>query len=98
VLLADAVEAGTARIVTDALRPYEFDRERAVDFGTVAAQQKLATVKLTVDSDTVYYPRIHTAPETGVADLSFEIGGQTLPITGSPNRKCCSSGPVPHPG
>ena len=33
-------------IITDALRPYEFDRERAVDFGTVAAGQTLAEVKL----------------------------------------------------
>ena len=36
-LMADAVKAGTAKIVTDALRPYEFDREQAVDFGAVEA-------------------------------------------------------------
>ncbi|MCY2989150.1 MAG: DUF2961 domain-containing protein, partial [Planctomycetota bacterium] len=92
VLLADVVKAGTATLVTDALRPYEFDRERAVDFGTVAAQQKLATVKLTVDADTVYYPRIYTAPEAGVADLSFEIGGQTLPIAGRPKPQVLQLG------
>jgi len=80
VLLTDAVKAGTAKIVTDALRPYEFDRERAVSFGTVTTGQKLAEVKLKVDADGVYSPRIHTAPEPGMAELSFERVGQALPI------------------
>jgi len=79
-LLADAVKTGTAKIVTDALRPYEFDRERAISFGTVTAGQKLAEVKLKVDADGVYSPRIHTAPEPGIAAISFESGGQVLPI------------------
>jgi hypothetical protein len=80
VLLADAVNAGTAKIVTDARRPYEFDRERAVDFGTVAAGQKAGEFKLSADADSVYYLRLYTAPEAGVADLSVEVGGKTLPI------------------
>jgi hypothetical protein len=84
VLLADAVKAGTAKIVTDALRPYEFDRERAVDFGTVAADQKLGEIKLRADSDSVYFLRLYTAPESGVADLSLASGGKTLPIVMRP--------------
>jgi len=79
-LLTDAAKAGTAKIVTDALRPYEFDRERAVSFGTVTAGQKLAEVKLKVDADGVYSPRIHTAQEPGMAEISFESGGQVLSL------------------
>lgn len=79
-LLAGAVKAGKAKIVTDALRPYELDRERAVDFGTVTPGRKLGDFKLKVDSDTVYYVRLYTAPEPGVADLSLTCGGKTLPI------------------
>ncbi|MGO8746781.1 MAG: hypothetical protein ACLQNE_12395 [Thermoguttaceae bacterium] len=88
VLLADAVKAGQAKIVTDALRPYEFDRERAVDFGIVAANQKLAELRLTADADGVYYLRLHTAPEAGIADLSLESGGKRLPIV--TKRKPCA--------
>jgi hypothetical protein len=84
VLLAAAIQAGRAAVVTDALRPYEFDREQAVDFGTVTAGQKLAEVTLRVGADGVYYPRLHTAPAEGIADLSFESGGQTLPIVARP--------------
>jgi hypothetical protein len=83
-LLADAVKAGTAKIVTDALRPYEFDRERAVDFTTVAAQQKLGEIKLRAESDSVYYLRLYTAPEAGMADLSLSSCGKTLPIVAKP--------------
>jgi len=82
--LADAVKAGTARIVTDALRAYEFDRERAVDFGMVTAIRKLGEIKLAVDSDSVYHPRLHTAPEAGIADLSLESGGKPLFIVAKP--------------
>ncbi len=80
VLLAETVKAGKARIVTDALRPYEFDRERAVVFGKVTPGQRLATIKVKVDADGVYYPRIHTAPEPGGAELSLEVGGSILPL------------------
>lgn len=83
-LLADVVKAGKARIVTDAWRPYEFDRERAVDFGMVSAGQKLADVALTIASDGVYSPRLYTAQEGGVADLSFENEGRTLAIEARP--------------
>jgi hypothetical protein len=83
-LVADAVKAGTAKIITDALRPYEFDRERAVDFGTVAAGQKLADIRLQADSDSVYYLRLYTAPDAGIADLSLASGGKTLPIVIKP--------------
>jgi hypothetical protein len=84
VLLADAVKAGAARIVTDALRAYEFDRERAVDFGKVDAGQKLAEIKLKVDADGVYYPCLYTAPESGIARLSLESGSNLLSIVASP--------------
>jgi hypothetical protein len=84
VLLADAVKAGAAKIVTDAMRPYEFDRERAVDFGAVTAGQKLADLKLTVSSDGVYYPRLYTAQEAGIAKVSLESGGKPLSIVGRP--------------
>jgi len=84
VLLADAVQAGTAKIVTDALRPYEFDRERAVDFGMVTANQKLGQIKLAVGTDSVSYLRLHTAPEAGIADLSLESGGKPLSIKAKP--------------
>lgn len=94
VLMADAVKAGTARIVTDAQRPYEFDRERAVDFGTVAAGRKLGSLTLTVDSDSVYYPRIYTAQEAGIADLSLEMGGKSLPIASKPKSHVIELGGV----
>ena len=98
VLLADAVKAGTAKIVTDALRPYEFDRERAVDFGTVTAGQKLGDIKLKVDSDAVYYPRLYTAPEAGIADLSLERRQDAARSWRSPSPTCCNSGALPHQG
>jgi len=85
VLLAEAVKTGKAQIVTDALRPYEFDREQAVAFGKVAAGQMLAPFKVSVDADGVYYPRIHTAPESGGAELSLETGGKTLPRVARPS-------------
>jgi len=83
-LLTDALKAGKGKIVTDALRAYEFDRERAVDFGAVAAGQELAEVKLSVNSDGVYYPRIYTAQEDGIADLTFANDGKPLPIVARP--------------
>ena len=83
-LLADAVKARKAKIVSDALRPYEFDRERAVDFGVVSAGQKLADVTLVAPSDGVYSPRLYTAQERAIAELSFQREGATLPIVGKP--------------
>jgi hypothetical protein len=79
-LLAEAVKAGKAKIVTDALRPYEFDREQAVDFGKVEAKTKLAEITLKTPSDGVYYPRIYTAPESHIADISLEQDGRSLAI------------------
>jgi len=83
-LLAEAVQSGAAKIVTDARRSYEFDRERAVDFGAVSAGQKLAGFKLRVNADGVYYPRLYTAPEAALAELSLESGGKLLSIVGRP--------------
>ncbi len=84
VLLAETVKAGKARIVTDGLRPYEFDRERAVDFGTVSAGQKLGAIKIRIEADGVYQPRIYTAPEPGVAELSWQTEEKLLPIISKP--------------
>ena len=84
VLLAEAVQAGRAKIVTDAGRGYEFDREQAVDFGAATAGQKLAEIKFKVSSDGVYYPCLYTAQEAGIAELSLESGGKLLSITGRP--------------
>ena len=81
-LMADAVKSGAAKIVTDALRPYEFDREQAVDFGAVEAGRRLGDVKIKADASTVYFAKIHTAPEAGIADLSLEFQGKTVPIVG----------------
>jgi hypothetical protein len=91
-LMADAVKAGSAKIVTDALRPYEFDREQAVDFGSVEARQKLGDIKLKVDASTAYFPRIHTAPEAGIADLSLTFQGKTLPIVAKPEARVLQLG------
>jgi hypothetical protein len=55
-----------------------------VDFGTVSAGQKLGEIKLKADSDSVYYLRLYTAPETGIADLSLASGGKTLPVVAKP--------------
>jgi len=84
VLLADAVKARTAKIVTDALRPYEFDREKAVDFGPVTSSSKLGEITLRVDSDGVFQPRLYTAPANGGADVSLALDGKTLPIIARP--------------
>jgi hypothetical protein len=78
------VQSGKARIVTDALRPYEFDRERAVDFGDVAAGTKLGDLKLSAQTDTVYFPRIYTAPEGGIADLTLAQDGKPLAVADKP--------------
>jgi hypothetical protein len=84
VLLADALKTGSGRLVTDAMRAYEFDRERAVDFGQVTAGQKLAELTLQIAADGVYYPRIYTAPEAGIAELTLADGGKLLAIEGKP--------------
>jgi hypothetical protein len=82
--LTEVVKAGKASLVTDAARSYEFDREGAVDFGAVKAGQKLASAQLKVDSDGVYRPRIYTAPEAGLADITLECRGRKLSIRERP--------------
>jgi hypothetical protein len=93
-LLSDAIKSGRAQIVTDALRPYEFDRERAVDFGTVTADQRLADVKLTIPSDGVYQPRIYAAPESGIAEISIRTGESLLPVVKRPKAHVFQLGAV----
>ncbi|HEY5909629.1 MAG TPA: glycoside hydrolase family 172 protein [Verrucomicrobiae bacterium] len=94
VLLADAVKSGLCKIITDALRPYEFDRERAVDFGAVAAGHTLAQLKLSVPADGVYQPRIYTAPESGIAEISLKTGDKALAISARPGRNVLELGSV----
>lgn len=79
-LLADTIQAGGATLVTDAMRPYEFDRERAVDFGTVAAGKKLGKFKIAVDADGVYDVQLYTAPEEKIADLTLDVDGKKLDV------------------
>ncbi len=92
VLLKEAIKARKAKLVTDALRPYEFDREQAVDFGKVSAGQKLGDVKLKVDADGVYQARIYTSPEKDGAQISFEAGGKRLPIVAQPQPNMAQLG------
>lgn len=74
----------TAKIITDATRKYEFDRERAVDFGKVAAGQVLGELKLPVAADGVYQVSLYTAPEQQIAELSLLQNGKALPIVERP--------------
>ena len=93
-LLAAAIQSGKAKLITDAARPYEFDRERAVDFGTVSAGQKLAETTLQVAADGVYQPRVYTAPEDGIADITFSAGGKQLPVLSHPEKHVLQLGSV----
>jgi hypothetical protein len=86
VLAADAIKAHHAKVITDAKRPYEFDRERAVDFGKVKAGQRLADLHMNAPSDSVYIVRIYTAPEDGIADLTLESAGKQATVTGRPKK------------
>lgn len=94
VLLGDAVRSGKCKILTDGLRSYEFDREQAVDFGTVQSGQKLAEIKLKVPTDGVYQPRVHTAPEAGLAEISLLSGAKPLAIVGRPEPRVLQLGAV----
>jgi hypothetical protein len=94
VLLADAVKAGKGKVINDASRPYEFDRERAVDFGKVAAGQKLAEAVLEVGADGVYQPRLCTAPGEGMAEVSFASEGRVLPVLSRPAPNALQLGAV----
>ncbi len=85
-LLAAEVAAGKGKIVDDATRPYEFNMERAVDFGNVKADQVLAEFPITAPDATVYFPQLLTAPEAGLADLGLEIDGQKLAIESRPAK------------
>ncbi|MCC6729348.1 MAG: DUF2961 domain-containing protein [Chthonomonadales bacterium] len=83
-LFAEAVAAKRARIVTDALRPYELDRERAMEWPAVKAGETLGACLLRASEATVYFPRIVCAPEAGLAEVALEIGGERLRVTGHP--------------
>ncbi|MBC7289298.1 MAG: DUF2961 domain-containing protein, partial [Armatimonadetes bacterium] len=78
--------ARAAKIIDDALLPYEFNMELAVDFGQVEAGQVLGEFPLPVDETTVYYPVIYTSPDDGVADLTLQVGDRQLEIIGRPEK------------
>ncbi|HLJ55814.1 MAG TPA: DUF2961 domain-containing protein, partial [Chthonomonadaceae bacterium] len=83
-----------ARMVTDAKRHYEFDRERAVDFGNVKSGKHLADLKITSPSDAVYTVRLFTTPEAGIADLTLVTDGKPAAITGRPGRQILDLGGI----
>lgn len=84
--LADVVRAGKATIIHDALLPYEFNMEMAVDFGQVKAGEALATIELNVPETVVYYPLLYCAPEDGVADVGLTVAGKRLDVIGRPEK------------
>jgi hypothetical protein len=73
-LFKDTLQQGKAKIITDAKLPYEFDRERAVEFGEVKPGAKFAQTTLNVAAAGVYQPRIYTAPGPGIAEMSLQVG------------------------
>jgi hypothetical protein len=80
------VERGAGKTISDATLPYEFSRERAVDFGTAAAGKELGLMRLSVDAAGVDYPIVLTAPEDGLAEVSFESYGRVLTVAGRPGK------------
>jgi D-arabinan exo alpha-(1,3)/(1,5)-arabinofuranosidase (non-reducing end) len=82
----DRLEPGVGTTITDARLAYEFSRERAVDFGQATAGKELGHLRLTVDSAGIYYPLVLTAPEDGLAEVSFAVEGPVLPIAGRPEK------------
>ena len=90
--MAEVAKARHAKIITDAKRPYEFDRERAVDFGMVKAGQRLAEMHIDAPTDSVYTVRIFTAPEEGIADLTLESDGKQAQLAGRPRKQTLELG------
>ena len=84
---------GKAKIVTDALRPYEFDRERAVDFGTVAAGQKLADAQAQRRRRRRLLPaHLHRSGSRHRGALASRATAKPCRSWPGPSRTCCSSG------
>lgn len=81
-VLTQAVAAGKATILDDALLPYEFNHEQAVDFGDTKAGEVIGEFDLEASESIVYYPTLLTAPAEGLADLTLEIEGKRLEIIG----------------
>ncbi len=82
----ERLEPGSGKTITDAALPYELSRERAADLGTVAAGAELGRMRISVKETGVYYPLMVTAPEDGLAEVSFEKDGKALPVTGRPQK------------
>ncbi len=85
-LMADDIKHHKAKVVTDGKRDYEFDREHAVDFGNVVKGASLGELTLSAAADGVYYPRLYTASEDGIADLTLEFEGKPAIISGRPRK------------
>ncbi|MGQ9731416.1 MAG: glycoside hydrolase family 172 protein [Candidatus Zipacnadales bacterium] len=76
--------ANNARIITDAQLPYQFNWERALDFGDVKTGAVLGDFKLGVSAGGVYLPTLYTAPEEGIAELGLQVGGMRLGVVNHP--------------
>lgn len=83
-LLAGAVRAGKARIITDARLPFELSRERAIDFGAVTAGARLAEFRLGGLAPGVYFPTLLTAALPDACELTLQWEGRGLPVAGHP--------------
>ncbi len=83
-LLQDQIKQGKVKVVTDALRDYEFDRERAVDLGNVIAGASLGDININAPASGVYFPRVYIAPERSSAQLTFGQSGVPVRIVGHP--------------
>jgi len=79
-LMRAAVADGDATLVDDGALPYQFNAERAVDFGTVEAGAQLADLDLPALAAGVYFPVMLTAPEA--TEVTLEWNGRRLGIEG----------------
>jgi len=93
-LLRDAVRKGVGHIVTDTGTPYELSRERGVDLGPAEPGALLAGFTIASESAQVYTPEILVAPVEGAAEVSLEIGGNWVEITGRPSKNTIALAPV----
>ncbi len=93
-VLRNMVRNGVGQIVTDAGRPYEFSRERAVDFGMTQPGAVLAGFTLPVPEPQVYTPEILIAPVEGAADVALEVHGEWVDIESKPDASTIRLKPV----
>jgi hypothetical protein len=83
-VLAGSVKAGQGKVIADAALPYEFSRERAVDFGPAKAGDSLAEFRLTTPRPGIFLPTLYTTPAEGRAELSLEVNGAAVQVIDRP--------------